>query len=796
MVAGFAAFAIVVGVVLALLVSSLDELKDANEQAQRSERAVSLAFAAEKAVVDMETGLRGYLVSGEEEYLDPWRTGRREAPDRLDALVRIASTPEQRRLANRLHTQVDAFVRDFGAPLEAAARRGLSRERAAAATREDKRRIDEIRANFQTFVVVEAARVQQLTEDANHEADRAVAFRWFGAGVLLLLVLVFGTLVARRITNPLRRIAGGARALAGGDLRARVPEDGAAEVGEVARAFNAMAASLEESDATLRRIGDEHLALVEGVFAQTPVGLAFLDTDLRLARVNQRLAELDERTPEDHVGRTLDDVLPTEVAITVAAQLHEVERTGAPVSTEHEIELPTFTRLRAFDVTAYPVRAADGTALGYGVVVVETTETRDIARERERLLRQAQSAVRRTERLQAATAALAEAVTPDDVLDVGIAQAVAAVRAQAGTVALMERDRTLRVVAAEGFPADVVEHWRRLDASTHVPLVDAAMNGRAVFLASREAVWTAYPDVAARPSPYQAQAAVPLVAHGRTLGAMMIAFDRDHTFPDRDRNLLLAVAEQCAVALDRALLFARERAIASTLQQSLLPPSLPTFPALELRARYLPTGEGFDVGGDFYDAIELPDGACLLAIGDVCGKGAPAAAVTGVARHTLRAEKVHDRRPAVLLARLNEALLQNSPDRFCTMAVGLVEPGTGEATLTYALAGHHAAILVPAEGPPTLLPGRGGPVLGIVAGVTAPEHVTTLRPGDTVILHTDGLLDAHAPERQLEQEDVLPVLAEGPRDLDALLDRLTAFALAGGGEPRDDIALLAVRFDG
>ena len=142
--------------------------------------------------------------------------------------------------------------------------------------------------------------------------------------------------------------------------------------------------------------------------------------------------------------------------------------------------------------------------------------------------------------------------------------------------------------------------------------------------------------------------------------------------------------------------------------------------------------------------------------------------------------------------RFNIVMLRDSPDRFCTAATACASPGPGGTRMSFALAGHHAALLFPAHGEPSILPGQGGPVLGVVPRIAAPVHDVLLAPGDIVVLHTDGLLDAHAPARQLQQEDVLQAAA-GVHDADALLDRLLEFAAEGGGEPRDDIALLAVQ---
>ena len=131
---------------------------------------------------------------------------------------------------------------------------------------------------------------------------------------------------------------------------------------------------------------------------------------------------------------------------------------------------------------------------------------------------------------------------------------------------------------------------------------------------------------------------LPLIARQRTLGTISLVSTSGRRSYDReDANLAEELARRAGLVVDNARLYERQLHIARTLQRSLLPPSIPEIPGMELAARYRAAGEGNEVGGDFYDAFETADGAWILTIGDVCGKGAEAAAVTGLARHTIRA---------------------------------------------------------------------------------------------------------------------------------------------------------------
>jgi serine phosphatase RsbU (regulator of sigma subunit) len=146
-------------------------------------------------------------------------------------------------------------------------------------------------------------------------------------------------------------------------------------------------------------------------------------------------------------------------------------------------------------------------------------------------------------------------------------------------------------------------------------------------------------------------------------------------FGEKDLHLAEELARRAATRIDNAGLYHERDHIAWTLQQSLLPPALPDIPGFEVAALYRPAGEGYEVGGDFYDVFETADRAWALVVGDVCGKGPEAAAITGLARHTIRAIAMHDRRPCKVLRSLNEALLGEAwTDRFCTVCYVRLRP--------------------------------------------------------------------------------------------------------------------------
>ncbi|HEY1359057.1 MAG TPA: SpoIIE family protein phosphatase [Thermoleophilaceae bacterium] len=239
---------------------------------------------------------------------------------------------------------------------------------------------------------------------------------------------------------------------------------------------------------------------------------------------------------------------------------------------------------------------------------------------------------------------------------------------------------------------------------------------------------------------------------------------------------------------------ARDHATVEALQRSLLPRSLPDIPGTELGACYRPAGAGNRVGGDFYDVFPLGADSWLLLIGDVAGKGPEAAALSALARYTVRADAQRDPDPARLLELLNEALVREG-QRFCTAACARLDLVNGGGELTTAVAGHPPPILVRGGSASPLA--STGTLLGCYPKISIEPRREQLAREDAVVLYTDGVTDARAPETLLEQEDIAE-LASTSADLPAsdLAARLGRAALPDGGAGRDDIAVLVIKMGG
>jgi PAS domain S-box-containing protein len=293
-----------------------------------------------------------------------------------------------------------------------------------------------------------------------------------------------------------------------------------------------------------------------------------------------------------------------------------------------------------------------------------------------------------------------------------------------------------------------------------------------------------------------ASAIVPLRARGRVLGVLEAAFEHlDPAEQDDVLELFEDLARRAALALDNARLYEERTAVARTLQRSLLPPELPSIPGMQVAARYLAAGAGNEVGGDFYDCFATGGGDWAVVIGDVCGKGAEAAAVTALARYTLRASVLHSRRPRTVLRQLNEALLRQALDyRFCTVLYAALTPREKGATACVATGGHPLPLVLRAGGGVERA-GSPGALLGILDDPLITEERVELAPGDALILYTDGVVEASPADHALAPERLAELLLTCVgRDAGAIAEAVERKALeVQDGRLRDDVAVVVLR---
>lgn len=292
---------------------------------------------------------------------------------------------------------------------------------------------------------------------------------------------------------------------------------------------------------------------------------------------------------------------------------------------------------------------------------------------------------------------------------------------------------------------------------------------------------------------------LPLVARNRVIGMLTLGKPTDEHFRQEILELAEDLSRRAALALDNARLYSERTAISQALQRSLLPPELPQIEGVEVEVIYRAAGEGNEVGGDFYDLFPISDGAYGFAIGDVCGTGPNAAAVTGLARHALRLLAREGLSGPAVLERLNSAILdEGARSRFLTLLYGEMRPqADGSAELKVVCAGHPLPLRLRQDGTVEAAADP-QPLLGVMEDLELYEQTVTLEPGDVLLCVTDGVTERREGTRMLGDDGLTDVLTT--------CTGLTAGAVAArvmraverfaSDAPSDDMAILAMRVPG
>jgi FixJ family two-component response regulator/anti-sigma regulatory factor (Ser/Thr protein kinase)/putative methionine-R-sulfoxide reductase with GAF domain len=282
---------------------------------------------------------------------------------------------------------------------------------------------------------------------------------------------------------------------------------------------------------------------------------------------------------------------------------------------------------------------------------------------------------------------------------------------------------------------------------------------------------------------------VPLLAEDRIIGVMHVGTTAARAFSGEDTVVLQLAADRAGRAIERARRFQQEHETAVTLQRSLLPDRLPDIPGLALAARYLPGAAGTEVGGDWYDVIALADGRVGIAMGDVVGRGIPAASLMGQLRNGLRAYAIEGHSPSAVLERLDRMVQSLNPGRMATLLYMVLEPDGRNAV--FANAGHLPPLVVETERKPQLLEGARGVPLGVLPYASFEETGARLEPGSTLLVYTDGLVEERGISIEIRLQELQRVAAapfEGPNELcERLLEEMLP-----EGPGVDDVALLAL----
>jgi sigma-B regulation protein RsbU (phosphoserine phosphatase) len=293
--------------------------------------------------------------------------------------------------------------------------------------------------------------------------------------------------------------------------------------------------------------------------------------------------------------------------------------------------------------------------------------------------------------------------------------------------------------------------------------------------------------------------AVGLRAGGASTGVLLVGRPAGRPHTPEDLLLIDDISRRAALAVHNAQTVGEHVRVSQTLQAALLPRTLPQVPQIDFAAEYLPASTGADVGGDFYDVVAVGPDRWLVTIGDVCGKGAQAAARTGLVRDVLRA-LVREGRPLVrAIEMLNEVMLEAAdPQQFCTLAAVMLDRaehgGRSAVTMEVVLAGHAQPIVLRADGTAELI-GRFGTALGLVENIDLHCTQHLLAAGDTLLLYTDGVTECRRGPEQFDDHRLLEaaIAASGTSAARLVATVRQAVQRFASDLCSDDMALLAVR---
>ncbi|WP_433797640.1 PP2C family protein-serine/threonine phosphatase [Actinoplanes sp. CA-252034] len=386
--------------------------------------------------------------------------------------------------------------------------------------------------------------------------------------------------------------------------------------------------------------------------------------------------------------------------------------------------------------------------------------------------------------------------------DALLAEASLQMDAVLDTTQTMQRVPRMAVPAiAEGCLVFVIEDGRPvLRSSVHVDmrrlsalLGDPAAVAHLDHLVGRAVLGDTVPDVDTALLSTRAVDLQPLHARGEIVGVLVFLFDRDAgSIPPS--AFLRDLASRAALAIDNGTRYERRRRDVVTMQQHLLPTRLPEADGLEFAASYLVGDRVLEVGGDFYDVVDCADGTVAALIGDVCGRGVDAAALTGMARHTLAALLQEGATPQRAMTRLNARLRLDGSWRFVTAGVARLQRAAGGVSVEWVSAGHPAPVVLRHASGPERGTG-GGAMLGVLPTPKFGESRLFLAPGDSLIIFTDGLTESRGPDGVMFEDHPLGETLDRLRGhpLTDLVHELSAASAAFGGSRTDDIAVLAIR---
>ncbi len=597
-----------------------------------------------------------------------------------------------------------------------------------------------------------------------------------------------------------------AAALPGADLESLLD----AALAELDTAADALTAQGEPSDRTGTGSSAASYAerrLLRAVFQQAPVPLFLLGTDGTIRRVNTAAGELLGSGPGYAAGKLFAAFVDPSSRAALTTLLATAARTGEPRRLRCRVLTGEGAADHVLAVQRVSVRGdADQLVLAVGGATPPAAGAARSKRRKE----PAEPApgmvaamTRRQDLVTAASRILLENVTYSEPVAVQQCARLLAQELDAWVIVDVEHQGKLRRQVVAGPDDQASQELAQAAAALDPPPESApAMvheSGSSLLIAHAEDLSVLGEGPAGLPLLMAFGASsvlcVPLSDGERSYGVLTLAGQaRQERFGMADAGLVEELGEQLALAIRADRLFRRRSEVADALQASLLPRQLRQIPGTEVAAAHVPASNEEEVGGDFYDVYPAA-GGWEIAIGDVCGKGEDAAAVTAAARHAIRAFAHGNPDPAAVLRSANEVMLaEEFGGRFVTAAVGHAQWHRRRLRVVLASAGHPGPVLIRPDGRTQQLQGGGVP-LGIFPDAVPATQTIDLDPGDVLFLYTDGLTGASGPDMALFQDrltDELAVLAGKPPS--ELIPRVRELALEFcRGETRDDMTMVAVR---
>ncbi|MBH5338249.1 SpoIIE family protein phosphatase [Streptomyces pactum] len=529
--------------------------------------------------------------------------------------------------------------------------------------------------------------------------------------------------------------------------------------------------------------------------AMANAGIGSFDWDFPSGRLvwDERLCHLFGIAPAAFDGRaeTFYEAVHPEDREMVETAVRDSIRTGRYLA-RFRIVRRNDRAVRWIEAESRVVYTAAGEARGMVGVARDTTE--EHAREQERQARK--------DFVLGITRAFTAASSSEDIVATLGDTVLPAFGGQRMVVYLKSEDGTMEPLGSWGFTEQERERLRWISRiSIDNPYLAPLLDGEPMFLSSREEFMARIRDERLVPLPgLHAWAVLPLTTADGLVGVCAIVYDHPRVFSPDDQVLGAGLAGILAQSLARARLFDERRAHLTELQDLMLPRRLPRLPGLDILVRYRPGSDGLDVGGDWYDALPMPDGRVALVIGDVQGHSARAAAVMGQLRIAMRAHAAEGHQLSSLMARANRTLGDLETDLFATCVIVDIDPADG--TVRTVRAGHPHPLVLGADGRAEVLRCPGGMPLGLFPGGDEeyPATETVLPHGATLLLYTDGLVERPGADYDEGVADLTrrlaraAVTANGPHgpDLELLAEQVTTRAVPETGH-HDDVALLLVR---